>query len=95
MAGNGHQISVDAGRASAFSDRGHDAAVLRSEVKRLVHALSPYGVLQRDVLRREAGAGHWHEPSFDRALDAAVKQGQIEALPLGFYGFRHAGGSRR
>jgi len=95
MANNRHQISVSAGRASAFSDRGHEAAVLRSEVKRLTRALAPYGVLQRDVLRREASAGHWHEPSFDRALDAAVKQGQIEALPLGFYGLRHTRGSWR
>lgn len=95
MAGDRHHNSGGAGLASACSDREHDEAVLRAEVKRLVHALAPYGVLQRDVLRREAGASNWHEPGFDRALDAAVRQGQIEALPLGFYGLRHARGSRR
>jgi hypothetical protein len=95
MAASGHQISVDAGRVSAFSQPQHDKAVLRAQVKRLVRALATYRVLQRDALRREAGAGNWREPWFDRALDAAVKQGQIEALPFGFYGLRHAGGSRR
>jgi len=95
MAGNRHYDSGGGGRASACSDPRHDEAVLRAEVKRLVHALAPYGVLQRDVLRREAGAGNWHEPGFDRALDAAVKHGQIEALPLGFYGLRHGRRSRR
>jgi hypothetical protein len=95
MAGNRHHNSGGAGLAPACSDREHNEAVLRAEVKRLVHALAPYGVLRRDVLRREAGAGNWHEPGFDRALDTAVKQGQIEALPLGFYGLRHGRGPRR
>jgi hypothetical protein len=51
----------------------------------LVHALAPYGVLRRDVLGRAVGAGRWHEPSFELAFGAAVEQGQIEALPFGFY----------
>jgi hypothetical protein len=66
----------------------HEKAVLRAEVRRLVNALSPYGVLSRDSLRREAGALHWHEPLFSRALEAAVAEGQIVELPLGFYGLR-------
>ena len=95
MTDNRHPNSGGAALACARPDREHEEAVLRAEVKRLVHALAPYGVLQREVLRREAGASNWHEPGFDRALDAAVRQGQIEALPLGFYGLRHARGSRR
>ena len=95
MASNRHHSSGGARRAVAFCDREHDEAVLRAEVKRLVHALAPYGVLQRDVLRRKAGAGNWREPGFDRALDAAVRQGQIETLPFGFYGLRHPHRSQR
>lgn len=66
----------------------HEEAVLRAEVHRLVKALSPYGALSRDVLRREAGALYWHEPLFDRALEAAIAQGRIAELPLGFYALR-------
>jgi hypothetical protein len=95
MAGNRHHNSGRAALACASSDREHEEAVRRAEVKRLVHALAPYGVLHRDVLSREVAASNWHEPGFDRAIDAAVRQGQIEALPLGFYGLPHARGSRR
>jgi hypothetical protein len=95
MAHHPHHNPDSAGLATACSDREHNEAVLRAEVKRLVHTLAPYGVLRRDVLKREAGASNWHEPGFDRALNAAVKQGQIEALPLGFYGLRHTRESRR
>jgi hypothetical protein len=69
--------------------RRHDEAVLRAEIRRLVRALSPYGVLSCDALRREVGADKWHEPWFERALDGAVEQGEIVALPLGFYGLPH------
>jgi hypothetical protein len=76
-------------RHSSLASAGdHEQAVLRAEVQRLVTALSPYGVLSRDALRREAGALHWHEPLFDRALETAVAGGQIAELPLGFYGLR-------
>ena len=78
--------SLGDGRTFTCSDPRHDEAVLRAEVNRVVRALAPYRVLSRDVLRREAGAGNWHEPRFERALEAAVEQGRIEALPLGFYG---------
>ncbi len=64
--------------------------VLRAEINRLVRALAPYGVLRRDVLRRDVGAGKWHEPWFERALKAAVEEGEIEALPLGFYGLHRS-----
>jgi len=45
--------------------------------------------LSRDALSREVGAAHWNEPWFERALDAAVEQGDVVALPLGFYGLPH------
>jgi len=67
----------------------HDEAVLRAEIRRLVRALSPYGVLSHDALSRAVRAGNWNEPWFERALDAAVEQGEIVALPLGFYGLPH------
>jgi len=85
----GYGPSLGEGRTFTCSDPRHDEAVLRAEVNRVVRALAPYRVLSRDVLRREAGAGNWHEPRFERALEAAVEQGRIEALPLGFYGLRH------
>jgi hypothetical protein len=67
----------------------HDEAVLHAEIRRLVRALSPYGVLSRDALSREVVARNWHEPWFERALEAAIEQGEIVALPLGFYGLPH------
>jgi hypothetical protein len=94
MSGNHRQSSAGTRRASAYSDARHDAAVLQAEVKRLVRALAPHGVLRRDALRREVGADNWHDRWFERALDAAVTQGQIEVLPLGFYGLRHRHRSR-
>ena len=67
----------------------HNEAILRAEIRRLVRTLSPYCVLSRDALSREVGAAHWNEPWFERALDAAVEQGDVVALPLGFYGLPH------
>jgi hypothetical protein len=64
---------------------GHESAVVRAEVNRLVHALRPFGVLRRDVLAREAKAGSWREAGFERALERAVEEHTIEELPLGFY----------
>jgi len=64
----------------------HEEAILNAEVKRLVHALAPFGVLRRDVLAREVGASSWHEPVFEQALRAAVASGKIHKLPQGFYG---------
>jgi hypothetical protein len=67
----------------------HELAVVRAEIRRLVMALRPYGVLRRDVLARVAGALSWHQASFDRALHAAVQAGEIEERPLGFYAIPH------
>lgn len=64
---------------------GHGDAVTQAEVHRIVHALRPYGVLRRDVLKREAAPGGWHEGSFEEALLAAVRSGKVEKLALDFY----------
>jgi hypothetical protein len=64
----------------------HDEAVLRAEIRRLVRALGPFGVLRRDVLAHEVRAESWQQAGFDRALEAAVRAGEIEQLPVGFYG---------
>lgn len=67
----------------------HEEAVIQAEARRLARALRPYGVLPRDTLERVAGASRWHDGGFDRALSAAVRAGEIEPLPAGFY--REAG----
>lgn len=69
----------------------HESAVLRAEVRRLVRALRPYGVLRRDALARAANAETWHEAGFERALQIAVGEHEIEQLPLGFYRLRIRG----
>jgi hypothetical protein len=66
-----------------------ERAVLDAEVTCLVNALSPFRVLHRDALARAAGAKRWHEEMFDRAIKAAVAQGQI--MPLRFYALPSAG----
>jgi hypothetical protein len=63
----------------------HQQAVLNAEVKRLVNALAPFGVLHRDALEHKARADCWHEPKFDEALRAAITAGKIHKLPMGFY----------
>jgi hypothetical protein len=65
--------------------RRHEDAVIQAEVRRLARALAPYRVLQKDTLRRAAGADAWHEGGFDRALAAAVETGKIKRLPADFY----------
>jgi len=84
-----HMRAEGTGRhSSPATRRDHENAVMKAEVQRLVNALSPFGVLSKDALRREAGAFHWHESSFERALEHAVAEGEIAELPLGFYGLR-------
>lgn len=70
---------------AAKGQSGHESAVLEAEVRRLVHALRPYGVLRRDALARAANVETWHEAGFERALRLAVAEHAIEELPLGFY----------
>jgi hypothetical protein len=59
--------------------------VVRAEARRLAHALEPFGVLRKDQLKRRARTAKWHEGTFELALQAAVKAGEIEPLPLDFY----------
>lgn len=60
-------------------------AVTEAEIRRLSRALAPFGVLGRDALRKEAGAEHWQEGSFEQAVAAAAREGRIQALPGDFY----------
>ena len=60
-------------------------AVIQAEVRRLAHALRPYGVLHRNALERAADAVRWHHGGFDSALDAGVRSGLLKRLPAGFY----------
>jgi hypothetical protein len=53
--------------------------------RRLARALEPFLVLRRDALEHVAGAEHWQEDGFDRALSAAVREGVIEPEPFGFH----------
>lgn len=64
----------------------HERAVRAAEIRHLTNALRPYGVLSRDALERAAGRTNWMDHGgFTRALAAAVAQGAIKELPLGFY----------
>ena len=82
-----HRQRRSLGRAGGSFARGpHERAVLHAEVRRLVRALRPYRVLPREALEREAKASRWHEAGFEHALQAAVNEGKIAELPLGFYG---------
>jgi hypothetical protein len=64
--------------------RRHEQALIQAEVRRLMHAIGPFGVLRRDALARAAGAEHW-PGRFDQALQAAVDQGRLEARPFDYY----------
>lgn len=65
-------------------ERRHEEAVIEAEVRRLMRAVGPFGVLRRDALERAAGARYW-PVGFDQALRAAVEQGRLEARAFGFY----------
>jgi hypothetical protein len=64
----------------------HRLAVVQAEARRLARILQPFGVLRKDQLKRRARATAWHEGGFDAALKTAIESGEIEPLPLGFYG---------
>ncbi len=72
----------------------HERAVLHAEIERLVRALSPYRVLRRTALKQASRAESWHEVGFDLALQAAIEDGKIEKLPLGFFRLPHPDSGR-
>jgi hypothetical protein len=51
--------------------------------------------MRRDALERSVRASSWNEDRFDRALEAAVRDGAIKRLPLEFYGCADADERRR
>lgn len=63
----------------------HEDAVIQAEARHLVRTLAPYRILHRDALKQLAGTRRWHECSYERALAAAVRSGEIERLPEEFY----------
>ena len=69
--------------------RRHDQAVIEAEVRRLTHAIRPFGVLGHEALARAAGAARWQTGQFDRALQAAVDQRRLERLPFDCYREAH------
>jgi hypothetical protein len=71
----------DLARAYARRVARRDQAVLQAEVRLLVRALAPFGVMSRRSLARSAHAERWHGGSFDAALQAAIAAGVIERLP--------------
>jgi hypothetical protein len=71
-----------------------DRALLEAEVRRLAHAIAPFGVLRRDVLARECHASRWRDGDFEGALDAAVRDGRLRRLGVDFYGVRRREGTR-
>lgn len=73
--------------------RRQQQAVIEAEVRRLIHAIRPFGVLGHAALARTAGAARWQTGQFDRALQAAVDQRRLERLPFGYY--REAHGAER
>ena len=69
---------VDRGR------RDHYAILLDAEVRRLVHELRPFGVLSERELEHRANAALWHSGTFEAALRAGERRGQLKRLPGGF-----------
>jgi hypothetical protein len=89
------------GLATRERDTGR-AILLEVEVRELVRAIGPYGVLSHGALARACGARRWRSGHFDRALSAAVATGRLRRLPFDYYGSRtsatageRAAGARR
>lgn len=70
----------------------HESAVAHAEARRLLRALTPYGILSREALEHECHAESWHDGGFSAALSAAIAAGMIEELPGGFYRDARLGG---
>jgi len=70
----------------------HEHLIAEAEAKRVLRALSPFGILSRDALAHECHAASWHDGGFSAAVSAAIAAGMIEELPGGFYrDVRHLG----
>jgi hypothetical protein len=76
------------GALKSTNDLRRERALIQAGAVRLSRAIRPFGVLQRDVLERVAGAERWPAGAFQHALDAAVEQGLLERLAFGFYQVR-------
>ena len=61
-------------------------ALLEAEVRQLLRAISPFGVLRRDALARACHAHLWRRGRFDDAVRQAVSEGRLRSLGAGFYG---------
>ena len=73
-------------RLRGFRDgRANENAVIQAEIRRLVSAIRPFGVFNKDALAHKARAEHWREGGLDRALNASVDEGLLEDRPFGFY----------
>ncbi len=64
------------------------AAITEAEIREIVRALAPYGVLDRETLSERTRQHGWQADGFDTALAAAVREGVIERLPEGHYKLR-------
>lgn len=63
-------------------------ALLQAEVRQLMRAIRPFGVLNHDALARACRAHLWRSGRFEDALRAAVREGRLRPLGFGFYGAR-------
>ena len=60
------------------------AAITQAEIREIIRALTPYGVLDRETLGDRTRQRGWQEGAFDTALAAAIREGVIEQLPDGY-----------
>jgi hypothetical protein len=68
-------------------NRGHldrYAILLDAEVPRLVHEPRPFGAFSQHELARRADAALWHSGTFQAALRADARRGQLKLRPGGF-----------
>lgn len=78
-------MSTRAVQSSGAVTPSSSSRLLEAEVNRLIRTISPYGVLRKDTLARACGARAWRPGRFDAALRAAVREGRLRQLALGFY----------
>jgi hypothetical protein len=66
-------------------ENAHQQLITDGEVRQIVHALAPFGILDHHALSRQCDHAGWQEGGFTTALHKAVSSGVIEELPGGFY----------